>query len=134
MILNPNKAKALVVCRSRTVNPPRGDLVLSMVAIRASPNLEIFGVKFDSKFTFEDHVCSIVSRVSQTICILRLVKHIFLDTSVVLRSYYTFFLPIIEYCSLLWGSAADGHLRFLERQVYSVPRLCHDQTFLSLCH
>ena len=33
MILNPNKTKALVVSRSRTVNPPHGDLVLSGVSI-----------------------------------------------------------------------------------------------------
>ena len=32
------------------------------------------------------------------------------------------------------GSAAEWHLQLLERQVYSVARLCPDQTFLSLCH
>ena len=41
MILNPNKTKALVVSRSRTVNPPHGDLVLSGVSICASHNLDI---------------------------------------------------------------------------------------------
>ena len=41
MILNPNETKALVVSRSRTVNPPRGDLVFSVVSIRACPNLDI---------------------------------------------------------------------------------------------
>ena len=39
MILNFNKTKPLVVSRSRTVNPPHGDLVLSGVCICASPNL-----------------------------------------------------------------------------------------------
>ena len=63
MILNPNKTKALVVCRSRTVNLPYGDLVLSGVSIRASPYFDILGVKFDSKLTFEDHVRGIVSRL-----------------------------------------------------------------------
>ena len=56
MILNPNKTKALVVSRSRTVSPPHGDLVLSGVSIRASSNLDILDMKFDSKLTFEDHV------------------------------------------------------------------------------
>ena len=37
MILNPNKTKALVVSRSRTVNPPHDDLVLFGVSILASP-------------------------------------------------------------------------------------------------
>ena len=40
-----------------------------------SPNLDILGVKFDSRLTFEDHVRGIVSR------------------------YYAFVLPILEYCS-----------------------------------
>ena len=60
MILNPNKTKALVVSRSRTVNPPHGDLVLSGVSICDNLNLEILGVKFDSRLTFEDHVRGIV--------------------------------------------------------------------------
>ena len=63
--LNPNKTKALVISRSRTVSSPQGDLVLYGVSIHASPNLDILRVKFDGKLTFEDHVRDIVSRVSQ---------------------------------------------------------------------
>ena len=65
MILNPNNTKALVASRSMTVNPPHSDLVLSVVSICASPNLDIFGVKFDKRLTFEDHVRGIAIRVSQ---------------------------------------------------------------------
>ena len=65
MILNPNKTKAFVDSRSKTVNPPHSDFVLSGVSIRASPNLDILGVKFDRKLTFEDQVRGILSRVSQ---------------------------------------------------------------------
>ena len=50
-----------------------------------------------------------------------------------LRCCYEFDLPILEYCSPVWGSAAECHLQLLERQVYAVARLCPDQTFLSLC-
>ena len=56
------------------MNPLHGDLVLSGVSICASPNLDILGVKFVSKLTFEDHVRDIVTRVSQRILVLRLVK------------------------------------------------------------
>ena len=47
------------------MSPPHGDLVLFGVSIRASPNLDILCVKFDSKHTFETHVRGIVSRVSE---------------------------------------------------------------------
>ena len=46
----------------------------------------------------------IVSRVSQRIGILRLVKRVIVDTSVLLvATYYAFVLPILEYCSPVWG-------------------------------
>ena len=85
-----------MVSGPRTVNPPHGYLVLSEVSICASPNLDILGVKFDSNLTFEDHVRSIVSLVSPIIVILRSVKRVFVDTSVLL-------------CCLifvLWGSSS----------------------------
>ena len=48
------------------------------------PNHNIFSEKFDSKLPFEDHVRGIVAHVSQRICILRLVKRDFVDTSVLM--------------------------------------------------
>ena len=51
-----------------------------------------------------------------------------------LRCYLAFILQILDYCSSVWGSAAQSHLQLLERQVYSVSRVCPDQSFLSLCH
>ena len=95
------------------MNLPNGDLVLSAVSIRISPNLIILGVKFDSKLSFEDHVSGIFSRVSQGIGILRLVKRIFVDSSVLLsvylrtpmllRCYYAFVLLIHDYRYPVWG-------------------------------
>ena len=57
MILNPNKTNAFVLSRSRTVNLPDGDLDLSGVSIRTSPNLDILGVKFDSRLMYLTIMC-----------------------------------------------------------------------------
>ena len=65
-------------------------LVLSGVSIRASLNIGICGVKFDSKLTFEDHVRGNVSRVSQRSGILMMVKRIFVVTSVLPCCCYAF--------------------------------------------
>ena len=134
MVLNPNKTMALGVSRSRTVNPLNGDLVLAGVSICVSPKIDILGVKFDRRLTFEDDVRGIVSRVSQRIGIFRLVNRVFVDTSVLLRCYYACVALSLEYCSPVCASAAECHLQLLGRQAYSVDRLCPDQTFLSLCH
>ena len=51
------------------------------------------------------------------------------------RCYFAFVLPIFEYCSLVWGAAAECHLQLLEHLGYSVASLCPDRdSFLSLCH
>ena len=63
--------------------------------------------------------------------ILRLVKCIIVDTSVLLRCHFTFLLPIFVYCSPVWGSAAEYQLF---RCIRWKLRLCPDLSFLSLCH
>ena len=49
-----------------TVNLPHIDLIMFGVSIRADPILDIFGVKFDRKLTYEDHVRGIVSLFSHS--------------------------------------------------------------------
>ena len=53
----------------------------------------------------------------------------FTSSSVSLRSYNAFILPIPEYSSSAKESAANDHLQLLEDQVRAVARLCPDQ-----CH
>ena len=97
------------------------------VSIRTNPNFEIIGMKFDSTLSFEDHVHSIVSSIFQRISILRLMKCVFVDTSVLLHCFCAFVLPILEYCSPVWWSAAECPLQLLERQGYSGARHCLNQ-------
>ena len=83
------------------------------VSIHARPSLDIRGMKFDRKLTFEDHVRGIASHISQRIGILRLVKHVIMDTYVLLRCYYAFVHPILMYYSPVWGSAVNYYNSFL---------------------
>ena len=76
----------------------------------------------------------VLSPMSLKEFVLMLVKHVFVDTSVLLYCYSAFVPLILEYFSPVWGSAAECHLQLLDFQVYSVARPCRDQTFLLLCH
>ena len=60
MILNPNKTKALVDRRSRTVNPPHSELVLSGISICTSPNLGMLSTVGSPSKT----MCAVLSLVS----------------------------------------------------------------------
>ena len=78
------------------MNPAHGEVVLSGVSFRSGPNLDVLGVKFDSKLTFEDYVRGIVSRVSQKKMYFEVVKRILEDTSMLLRCYFAFVLPTLS--------------------------------------
>ena len=104
-----------------------------LVSLQASLNFDILGVKFESNLTFEDHVHGIVSVVSQRIGILRLMKHIFENTSVLFRSNFAFFLPILEYCSPVWGQLLNVIFSFLSARCIQFSGVV-SISFLSLCH
>ena len=44
---------------------------------------------------------------------------VFDDRSLLLRSFWSFVLPVLEYCSAVWCSSADSHLKLLDRVVRS---------------
>ena len=80
------------------------------------PNTVILGVTFDSKMTFEKHLRSVSRAASQRLGILKSWR-VFHDRSLLGRCFRGSILPVLEYCSAVWCSAADTHLELLDRAV-----------------
>ena len=85
--------------------------------LKESDDLVNLGVTFDSKMTFEKHLRSVSRAASQRLGILRKSWHVFRDRSLLVRFFRGFVLPLLEYCSAVWCSAADTHLILLDRAV-----------------
>ena len=67
--------------------------------------------------TFENHLCSASRATSQRLGILRKSWQVFHDRLLLWRCSLGFVLPILEYCSAVSCSAADTHLKLLDRVV-----------------
>ena len=67
--------------------------------------------------TFEKHLRSVSRAASQRLGILRKSWRVFHDRSLLWRCFWGFVLPVSEYCSAVWCSAADTHLKLLHRAV-----------------
>ena len=76
-----------------------------------------FGVTFDPKMTFEKHLCSVSRAASQWLGILRKSWQVFHNRLLFGRCFRGFVLPVLEYCSAVWCSAANTHLKLLDRVV-----------------
>ena len=69
--------------------------------------------------TFEKHRRSVFSAAAQRIGIMRKSWQVFHDRPLILRSFWSFVQPVLEYCSAVWCSAADSHLKLPDRVVRS---------------
>ena len=98
----------MIVSRSFTVHPQLTPLTLDRTVLKESADLVILGVIFDAKITFEKHIRSVSSAAAQSLGIMRKSWQVFHDRSLLLRSLWSFVLPVLEYCSAVWCSAADS--------------------------
>ena len=57
--LNFSKTKTMIVSRSCTMHPQSPPLTIDGTVLKEYDDLDILGVTFDSKLTFEKHLCSI---------------------------------------------------------------------------
>ena len=106
--------------------PSFAKLTLNGVALKESSELVILGVTFDPKLSFERHVRSVAASASQRIGIMRRGLKIFDSVEVVHHCFNSFMLPVLEYASVVWGSAAHTHLALLNRIVNSCSYLMND--------
>ena len=134
MQVNPDKTKALIISRSRTIHPVFPGLVLNGVPVDIVPEMKLLGIILDSKLSFESQIRAIVASTSSRIGILRKVSSLFSDAEVVTRSFWSYILPLLEYCSPVWSSAAACHLSLLDRIVRRAASLSEGKVKCDLVH
>ena len=101
----------MLISHSRTVELLFPDLVIDGSVV------EMVGVILDSKLTFEKQVRAIAATASMRVGILRKTMSVFQDVAIVTKCFWEFILPVLEYCSPVWMSAATSHLSLLDRAV-----------------
>ena len=67
--------------------------------------------------TFEKHLRSVSRAASQRLSILRKSWRVLHDRALLGRCFWGFVLPVLEYCSAVWCSAVNTHLKLLDRAV-----------------
>ena len=134
MMLNLSKTKAMLMSRSRTLLPAHPDISIGNVVLENVIELRILGMILDAKLTFERHLGSVLTSAAQKIGILRQAWSIYRDVSVISRCFWTLILPILEYCSPIWGSSAEGHLALLNRIVGRVRQMSNGLVQCDLQH
>ena len=114
--LNASKTKTMIVSRSDTMHPQSSPWTIGGTELKESDDLVILGVTFDSKMIFAKHLRSVSRAALQRLGILRKSWLVFHDKALLGRCFRGFVLPVLEYCSAAWCSAADTHRKLLDRE------------------
>ena len=72
---------------------------------------------FDSNMSFVKHLRSVSRAASQRLGSLKKSWRVFHDRSLLGKWFWGFVLNVLEYCSAVWCSAVDTHLKLLDRVV-----------------
>ena len=96
------------------MHPQSHALTIGWTVLKESDDLVILRVAFDSKITFENHLRSVSIAASQRLGVLRKSWHVFNDRLLLGRCFRGFVMQVLEYCSAVWCSAADTHLKLLD--------------------
>ena len=134
MQVNPSKTKGMIVSRSCTMLPSFSDLVLNGTVVEMVDELKILGVLLDRKLTFESQVRSLAAAASSRIGILRKTMSVFRDPALVVQCFWSFVLPVLEYCSVAWMSVASTHLQLLDRVVRNASTISGGRIVCDLAH
>ena len=134
MLVNPSKTRGMLIFRSRTVEPLFPDLLIDGSVVEMVSELKILGVILDSKLSFEKQVRAIAASASMRVGIMRKTMSVFRDVTVFAKCFWPFILPVLEYCSPFWMSAATSHLSMLDHVVSQVGRLSSGSVSCDLWH
>ena len=111
------ECETMIVSRSGIMHPQSLPLTIGGTVLKESDDLVILGVTFGSKMTFDKHLRSVSRAASQRLGILRKFWRVFYDSSLFGKCFRGFAIPVLEYCSAVWCSVADTHLKLLDRAV-----------------
>ena len=107
----------MIISMALTIHPQLTPLTLDGTVLKDSADLVILDVAFDAKMTLEKHLRTDSSAAAQRLGIMRKPFQVFHDRSLLLRSFWSFVLQVLEYCSAVWCSAANSHLKLLDRVI-----------------
>ena len=124
LALNPSKCKILTLSLRRS--PIVGTYVIDGTTIERVTVMRDLGVLVDVKLTFGPHVDSVVLKASRALGLLirsfqtgkngkSLHDFSRSDRQAVISTYCANVRSVLEYCSVIWGGAAEVHMKRVER-------------------
>jgi len=112
LLLNASKSTSMFMSRSH-IPPNNLSLTLDNDNIDISNSIKLLGVTIDNKLSFNEHVAEVIRKVSNQLQVMKRHKRLIPQTAKIIL-YKAYFLPHLNYCSLVWHHCGKRNADKLE--------------------
>ena len=125
MIANPEKFKAIVLTKhdERTVG---SEFNFSGITIYSSAEVDLLGVKLDTKLSFEFHICKMCKKAAGQLNALKRLQGSVISYNTRKALAESFILSNFNYCPLVWYFSTQKQLQMMEKIQERVLRFLHN--------
>ena len=125
---NPQKTINLDITRKHISHPKVNFGCNGPEVINAESHTHL-GLKFQSKGSWKLHILDIHDKASSRLNILRMLKYT-LDRQSLIKIYFSFICPVLEYSDLVWDNCTEREANLLESVQVSAARIITGQHFM----
>ena len=118
---NSKKTKNIVFTRREREHPPVFFGINGEEVEKINIHCHL-GITFQSSASWHTHIDIIYKKACSRLSVLRQVKHL-LDRSSLIRIYYAFIRPILEYGDVIWGNCSQHETELLENIQIEAARI-----------
>ena len=124
LTLNVGKTECILFS-NRNLEPIHNHVTLDNTSLSFSSKCKFLGVILDTKLNFSNHIDQVLGRLTNSARILYSIKN-YLPLKSRLNFYFAFVFSQLSYNIIIWGSAANVHLKPLITQHKRIIRLITD--------
>ena len=122
MEINANKTKVMVFGTKRKVKNQILRISHGEDYLENVTHTKYLGVTLDQSLNWSLHISNTISKINRAIACITRIKS-FLTEKILAQLYYSFILPHIDYCSVVWGKCNKTDLIKLQRTQNRYARL-----------
>ena len=132
MVINTDKTKTMLIGSKQRLSSLNSDSVLSVVVndtcLQNVSCEKLLGIMIDNSLTWNyqiDHICKVIT---SRLALLRRIKP-YVDFHTSILYYNGYILPILDYCSIVWGTCNEGNILRLLRLQKTAARIILNASF-----
>ncbi len=133
MVMNTDKTKTMLLGSQQRLSKMNERLTVKVnECILENTDCEkLLGIYVDPSLTWSAHILYLVKVINSRIALLRRIRS-FLDKDTCLLYYNGYILPVMDYCSVIWGTCGEGNIQKVIRLQKSAARVILGDRYLQL--